>query len=51
MDLAVTEHPNGRTRVNSTFTAKNSFNLEVKFKIACLLDENGFIEANINESE
>ncbi|MCP4763470.1 MAG: SH3 domain-containing protein [archaeon] len=51
MDLAVTEHPNGRTRVNSTFTAKNSFNLEVKFKISCLLDENGIIDANIIESD
>lgn len=50
MDLAITEHPNGRTRVTSTFTAKNSFNLEVKFNISCLLDDSGLIEANIIES-
>jgi len=51
MDLSVTEHPNGRTRVTSTFTAKNSFNLEVKFHISCLLDASGIIEANIIESK
>ena len=51
MDIAVTEHPNGRTRVTSTFTAKNSFNLEVKFNISCLLDASGLIEANINEAK
>ena len=51
LGLAVTEHPNGRTRIVSTFTAKNSFNLELKYKISCLLDENGLIEANIFESK
>ncbi|BET59162.1 hypothetical protein [Geobacter sp. 60473] len=51
MDLSITEHPNGRTRVMSTFTAKNSFNLELKHKISCLLDENGLIEANVNEAK
>ncbi|WP_299980452.1 SH3 domain-containing protein [Desulfobacula sp.] len=51
MDLAITEHPNGRTRVTSTFTAKNSFNLEVKFNISCLLEDSGLIEANIIESK
>lgn len=49
MDLSVYETPNGRTRVTSTFTAKNSFNLELKHKITCLLDSNGLIEANISE--
>lgn len=50
MDLAISDHPNGRTAVTSSFTAKNDFNLELKFKIRCLLDENGLIEANINEA-
>lgn len=50
MDLATSEHPNGRTRVQSSFTAKNSFGLELKFDINCLLDENGFIEGNIQEA-
>lgn len=50
MDLAISEHPNGRTQVISSFTAKNSFNLELKFRIRCLFDENGMIEANISEA-
>lgn len=50
MDLAISEHPNGRTTVNSTFTAKNSFNLEIKFKIRCLLDATGLIEAAVHEA-
>lgn len=51
MDLSVYETPNGRTRVTSTFTAKNSFNLELKHKISCLLDSGGLIEASINEAK
>jgi len=50
MDLSVYETPNGRTRVTSSFTAKNSFNLELKYKISCLLDSNGLIEGNISEA-
>ena len=50
IDLAINEHPNGRTTVNSTFTAKNSFNLEIKFRIRCLLDATGLIEATVNEA-
>ena len=51
MDLSIYETPNGRTRVTSTFTAKNSFNLELKYVISCLLDNNGLIEADITESQ
>ena len=51
MDLSVYDAPNGRTRVTSTFTAKNSFNLKLEHKISCLLDSNGLIEANISEVE
>jgi hypothetical protein len=51
MDLAVTEHPNGRTSVMSSFTAKNDFNLELKYNIRCLLDEKGLIEANVIEAK
>lgn len=50
MDLAVNEHPNGRTTLTSSFKAKNSFNLELKHNIRCLLDANGLIEANISEA-
>lgn len=49
-DLSIHETPNGRTRVTSTFTAKNSFNLELKHNISCLLDSNGLIEAAITEA-
>jgi len=51
MDLSIYETPNGRTRVTSTFTAKNSFNLELKHRISCLLDSNGLIEASISEAK
>ena len=51
MDLSVYETPNGRTRVTSTFTAKNSFNLELKHNIYCLLDNSGLIEASISEAK
>lgn len=51
MDLAVNEHPNGRTTVTSSFTAKNSFNLELKHNVRCLLNANGLIEAHISEAE
>ena len=50
LNLAVSEHPNGRTQVFSSFTAKNAFNLELKFDIRCLLHEGGLIEASINEA-
>lgn len=51
MDLSVYEAPNGRTRVTSTFTAKNSFNLKLKYKISCLLNSDGLIEASISETQ
>ena len=51
MDLAVDEHPNGRTSVWSSFTAKNSFNLELKHNVRCIFDGSGLIEANISEAK
>lgn len=51
MDLAVTEHPNGNTTVISSFTAKNSFDLELKYNIRCLSNASGLFEANINEAK
>ena len=50
LDLNVSEGPNGRTQVNSTFTARNSFGLELKFQIQCWFDENRFIEGRIAEA-
>ncbi len=49
LNLSIYETPNGRTRVTSKFSAKNSFNLELEYSISCLLDSNGLIESNINE--
>lgn len=50
-DLIVTDHPNGNTRVRSSFTARNGYNLEVKHNISCLLNSSGLIEASISESK
>jgi len=49
-DLSIKEFENGRTRVQSTFTAKNSFNLELKYNISCLVDTGGLVESNIVEA-
>ena len=49
-DLAYIPHVSGRARVVSTFTAKNAFDLELKFRIDCLFDGPSLIEANIAES-
>lgn len=49
-DLAYMPHVSGRARVVSTFTAKNSLNLELKFRIKCLFDGPHLIEFNIMES-
>ena len=50
-DLSVIDHLNGRTSVRSTFTAKNSFNLELRYNIRCLLDHKGLIEASVSEAQ
>lgn len=49
LDIAVTDHPNGRTTVMSSFSAKNAFGVEQSYNIRCLLEQTGLIEANINE--
>lgn len=49
LGLAVHEFPNGRTRVTSYFTAKNSFNLELKYDIDCLFNGSGMMDATITE--
>jgi len=51
LDLSSNETANGRTRITSTFLAKNSFNLEVKQHISCLFNSKGLIEANISETQ
>lgn len=49
-DLAYIPHVSGRARMVSTFTAKNAFDLELKFRIDCLFDGPSLIEINIAES-
>ena len=51
MNLSIYQTPNGRTKVTSTFTIKNSFNLTLKHNITCLFDDTGLIEGNISESK
>ena len=48
-DFAYLPYPSGRARVISSFKAKNSLNLELKFRIDCLFDGNRLIETNIAE--
>lgn len=50
MDLAYSTYPNGRARVVSSFTARNSFNLELRYRIDCLFEGNQMLEANIFEN-
>lgn len=49
MDLGFSTYPSGRARVVSSFTAKNGFNLELKYKIDCLFEGSNLLEANIFE--
>ena len=49
MDLGYAALPSGRSEVVSSFTAKNAFNLEIKYQIRCLYDGNQMIEASIWE--
>jgi len=51
IDMLVNNFPNGNTRVETTFTAKNSFNLEIEHKVECLFNSSGFIEGSITEAE
>ncbi|MDR6265287.1 hypothetical protein [Roseobacter sp. N2S] len=49
-DLAFQEHPSGRARLVSSFTAKNGLNLELKYRIDCLFEGTTLLEANIAEA-
>ena len=50
MDVAFLTYPNGRSRVLSSFTAKNSFGVEGKFTIGCLFEGGEMIETSISEA-
>lgn len=50
MDLSYFAHKNGNVRVTSTFTAKNAFDLELKYEIACFFEGNRLVEHSITEA-
>ena len=50
MDVAYLTYPNGRSRLLSSFTAKNAFGVEGKFTIGCLFDGQELIETVVNEA-
>ena len=49
-DLSFHPSTSGRSRVLSTFRAKNAFNLELKYQISCLFDGGDLIETLISEA-
>lgn len=49
MDLAFVPYANGNTRVISSFTAKNAFGVESKFRIECFYEGGIMTERNIAE--
>lgn len=49
-DLAYVPHVSGRAHVFSTFSAKNAFNLKLKYRIGCLFDGTTLVETSIAES-
>lgn len=50
-DTSVYEAPNGNTRVQFGFSAKNAFNVESKLLGVCLFNVNGLIESSINDKK
>lgn len=50
MDVSWVTWPSGRAKLASTFTAKNSFNLELEYRIGCLFEGTHLIDIEINEA-
>jgi hypothetical protein len=50
MDVAFLTYPDGRSRLLSSFTAKNPFGVEGKFSIGCLFEGGELIETSISEA-
>jgi hypothetical protein len=51
LDVAYSARGDGRVALDSTFTAKNGFNLELKYRIRCLFDGRTLIESNVVEAQ
>ncbi|ESY03371.1 hypothetical protein X753_19835 [Mesorhizobium sp. LNJC399B00] len=50
LDVAYSVRQDGRVALDSTFTAKNAFNVHVKYTIRCLFDGRTLIESSIVEA-
>lgn len=50
LDVAFVPLPSGRSRLVSSFTAKNSFGVEKKFRITCLFEGQTMLEHGIAEA-
>jgi len=50
-DAIFSQHPSGRSRLIASFKARNSFNLELTFRISCLFDGGTLIETLIAEDQ
>lgn len=50
MDVAFVPYPNGNSRLISSFTAKNAFGVEGKFRIECFFEGKSLTEQNISAS-
>lgn len=49
-DLAFVALPSGVAQLQTTFTAKNAFGLELKYSISCLFEGNKFVDVIITEA-
>lgn len=49
-DMSYMTFASGRARVVSSFTAKNAFNLELKYRIDCLFEGSTLLESNIAQA-
>lgn len=50
MSVAFVPYPNGNSRLVSSFTAKNAFGVEGKFRIECFFEGGNQTETNISET-
>lgn len=51
LDMSVFNHPNGRTFVTTSFTAKNSYGLEINSEVRCTFEGKRFIDLGITEKK
>ncbi len=50
LDVAYSKREDGHVALDSSFMARNAFNLEQKYRIRCLFDGSTLIESNITEA-